>query len=438
MSHTHDIDNDDLFLLLHSYEPPTRLAGGVREPQPGSSASRTPLSSTPTPGSPPWYCNQFPLSPEDMAESPTNSSKGKDVSRPLDTHAREATDIFLDLGLGSPTGKGKGKAPVLPPLVFDPTSLEYANADWASFDAPAYVSMPVSASPQTAGPSSYGSGFASMSAESAHSINHDDVTPPASPEASPPLEHVPARRPRSLSGLSVRSTRSLSALSVSKVKVKLAGTRMPGNVARKLLFRKRDDGVHPATPPSSPDTGAVVDTEVHANIQLGRGSCFMPWARELKSCTSPPQGTLVDIDVGLSSGLASPISPISPIYRMAPAAGSTTLRAKGRSYSSPFPLPSSPFDIVPAAPAEISEPIPVEVPNYFDCYLPRELRLRVLATLVDLHEADHERAIASGKWSALRAGSSRNRWVGREKGIRELLKLSRVGTRPSQQERQCM
>ena len=268
-----------------------------------------------------------------------------------------------------------------------------------------------------------------------------DITPPASPEADAPLESahgVPPRRPQSLSSIrSARWARSLSALPVNKVKAKLGGTKAPANLARKLLFRRQDAAAGASsdstttTPPNSPR--GIVDTEEHAAtaaaVELGRGSCLMPWARELKGCTSPPQGTLVDIDVDISSGGAAPLS---PLYRIVPPTGSAgTLRAKGRSYSSPFPLPSSPFDIVPAAPVEVSEPIPIETPNYFDEYLPRELRLRVLAFLVELHEAEHARTVATGKWSAVRAGLSRNRWVGSEKGIRELLKLGRVGPRLS-------
>ncbi|KAH9932005.1 RNI-like protein [Epithele typhae] len=293
------------------------------------------------------------------------------------------------------------------------------------------MAVPMSVSPQTAGPSSYGSGFVSISTDSTRSIRRSDATPPVSPaaEASPSAEvaHV-ARRPRSLSSL--RSTRSLSAVSVRKMKTRLVTNKAPGTIARKLLFKRRTDSS------SSDDAGAirspsarrVVDTEAHGGVELGRGSCFMPWARDLKACTSPPQGTLVDIDVGL----VTPLTPVSPIYRIGQPAG--TLRTKGRSYSSPFPLPTaatdtvgaSPLDVVPLAPADISEPIIVNIPDYFDEWLPRELRLRVLVAFVDLYDEEHAEMVAGTKWSAGRAGQSRNRWVGREKGIRELLKLSRV------------
>ncbi|KAI0652456.1 hypothetical protein C8Q79DRAFT_896671 [Trametes meyenii] len=285
--------------------------------------------------------------------------------------------------------------------------------EWSAFDA----------SPPTAGPSSYGSGFASIG-ESEQAVN-DDVTPAASPdpESPTPIEQIPARQ-RTASNASVRSTRSLSALS-SRVKGKLAaGTKTSGNIARRLRFRRGD------LSPYTGDAGVaasrrntIVDTDWPGSAQIGRGSCFLPWARDLKSRTIPPQGTLVDIDVGLSS----PVSPISPIYRIGPPSETAILRSKGRSYSSPFPLASasSPLDIVSATPADILEPLrSVEVRNYFDECLPRELRLKVLGSLVELYEQEHLRLVASPRWTARKAG--RHRWVGAEKGVLELLKLSRV------------
>ncbi|KAI0756293.1 hypothetical protein C8Q80DRAFT_1115857 [Daedaleopsis nitida] len=312
------------------------------------------------------------------------------VSSPVSENVGEPSGI-------SAKGKGRERPPMLPPLEFAPTAFEHGSLEW-SFDM----------SPQTAGPSSYGSGFASLSAP--ESMQGDDVTPPISPDASTPLEHV-STRPRSLSNLSIRSTRSLSALSISKVKAKFAGSKAPRTIARKLLFRKgreasTDTNPTPATAPTE-----VTDTEFPGNIVLGRGSCFLPWAPPLKSCTSPPVGTLVDIDVDLSCG------PLPP-YRPGPLSGAAILRAKGRSYSSPFPLSSSPLDIVPLTPAEISEPIPIETRNYFDEELP--------PCVVNLHEVEHLRTVSSSRWTAIQAGRTRNKWVGAEKGVRELLKLRRV------------
>ncbi|TFK86573.1 RNI-like protein [Polyporus arcularius HHB13444] len=434
MSQTHDIDNDVPFYLeFDPYEPlhgSHHLEGYVQEPQHPRSglytSTPTVMSPSPDPSHSELYIEpamfkgirkeldvQIDVLPVvgssssssdfSLANAWTSPSSSFDPSYlPYDDSACAADIISENVGEPSGfTGKGKGRErpPTLPPLVFLPTGFDYGSpAEWSSTDM----------SPQTAGPSSYGSGFASI--ESAQS-NHD-VTLPVTPEASAPPEHIPARR-RSLSSLSVRSTRSLSALSLSKVKVKLAGATRSGNIARRLLFKKGRDST-PETPPTTPTR--VADTEV----ELGHGSCFLPWAPPLKSCTSPPVGTLVDIDVDLSGS----VGPLPPLYR--PPSGAAMLRAKGRSYTSPLPFPSSTFDIVPITPADIFEPIPLDQTNYFDEYLPRELKLHILATFVHLFEAEHLRVTSTDRWTASLAARSRNRWVGVEKGIRELMKLSLV------------
>ncbi|KAI0673736.1 hypothetical protein C8Q78DRAFT_1018637 [Trametes maxima] len=466
MSRTRDIDNEDPLFSFDGYEPLAghhRLEENVREPQLSSPGPQEPSLSTPPliPAlTPYWYLERAPSS-SGMNETTSSPPKGKGVSQPMFIQGRElsAPRIDIDPALGSSSSSpgelvlspewaqppslfesspadaaylpdtaavdahgenvgpssGKGKAreqpPTLPPLVFPMSSFDYAAMEWSAYEA----------SPQTAGPSSYGSGFASIG-ESEQAAN-DDVTPAVSPESPTPIEQIPVRQ-RTVSNASVRSTRSLSALS-SRVRGKLAaGTKTSGNIARKLRFRRGD---------LSPDTGnvgahvsrrsTVVDTEWPGSAEIGRGSCFLPWARDLKSRTIPPQGTLVDIDVGLSS----PISPISPIYRIGPPSEAAILRSKGRSYSSPFPLASasSPLDIVSVTPADILEPLrSAEARNCFDEYLPRELRLKVFAELVELHEEEHLRLVASPRWTARKAG--RHRWVGAEKGVIELLKLSRV------------
>jgi hypothetical protein len=45
-------------------------------------------------------------------------------------------------------------------------------------------------------------------------------------------------------------------------------------------------------------------------------------------------------------------------------------------------------------------------------------------SLVTLHEAEHDHAVKEGDWTVMRA--SKNRWVGKDKAIRELVKFSRV------------
>ena len=72
----------------------------------------------------------------------------------------------------------------------------------------------------------------------------------------------------------------------------------------------------------------------------------------------------------------------------------------------------------------------------FDELLPREVKLTILAWVVWIHEIDHERLVDEGvsaktksgsaKWTAHKAGMGRNKWVGRDRGVRELIKLGRV------------
>ena len=75
----------------------------------------------------------------------------------------------------------------------------------------------------------------------------------------------------------------------------------------------------------------------------------------------------------------------------------------------------------------------------FGKLLPREVKLTIFAWVVWIHEMDHERLInaspddvtaktrsGSVKWTTHKAGIGRNKWVGRDRGIWELIKLRRV------------
>lgn len=304
-------------------------------------------------------------------------------------------------------GKGKGRElpPSLPPLSFTPTEFLYGSADW----------------PSVAGPSSYGSTFSSVpDADGTPDMNITaPLSTPSSPEQPGIRTRVPSRA-RSLSNLSIRSRHSLSGLSMTKVKLKLSGSKISGNLAKKL-FRRRDGSPStPTSPLSEPDLlpaeSPLVEVTMAGMDVLGQSGCFVPWARDMMPRT-PLATPVVGTEVAWGS--------IDPIYRCPRPTDPHPLRTKGRSYSSPLPLPP-PFDIVPHAPVDIFAQPPVEVPNYFDEILPHELQIHVLAALVHLHEADHEKRVDGAKWTALKAGATRNKWVGRDKGVRELFRLSRV------------
>ncbi|EMD42296.1 hypothetical protein CERSUDRAFT_79884, partial [Gelatoporia subvermispora B] len=321
-----------------------------------------------------------------------------------------------ELHIGSAIAKGKAREqpPTLPPLSFLQTEFSYNALDWPALDLSS--SIP--------GSSSLGSAYGSPDpAQGVPTVSSQGASPEP-PDAPFAITRVPLRR-RSLSALSVRSNRSLSALSMSKEKVKVSGPKAPGNLARKLLFsRKREGSTSTAGPSATLDVAyAERDTVVSGCADLGQTNCLIPWSRDLKLRTPPLATTILEV------GTAYVDVDSIPMYYAGRSADNSLLRTKGRSYSSPLPLPSTALDLVPVTTADIFAPIPAVTPltpNHFDDWLPRELRLHILAALVNIHDADHRRYIQDNTWSVLKATSSRNKWVGRDKGLRELFKLSRV------------
>jgi F-box/leucine-rich repeat protein 2/20 len=145
----------------------------------------------------------------------------------------------------------------------------------------------------------------------------------------------------------------------------------------------------------------------------------MPWRNDVRSQTT---NTLPPLSLEPKLNERS-----WPVYRRS----LTAAYLKGsRSYSSPFPI--SALDIIPSVPTNVFIPIPIVPRNFFDELLPRELRLKVLSSLVALREAEQERSVREGQWTVLRASSLKNRWVGKDKGIRELVKLSRASNTSSE------
>ncbi|KAJ7292807.1 F-box domain-containing protein [Mycena rebaudengoi] len=297
---------------------------------------------------------------------------------PIDSIEQSPTSVEHDGFSESPldsslvTGKGKGKEkeqpPTLPPLTFSPTEFGYGHTNWPS--------------PST-GPSSYSS------------LAPLDLIAPTPP---PPVLQVSS--PSSSPGPSLPRRRSLPTLAaspraVSKFRLKV---KAHGNLARKLLFRKYDGDACP-TPPSSPTES--IDTQL---LDWGSGNCLAPWRTDSKLSRLP-----VEFPLALEyQSLPSPPGPLS---------------GKGRTQSSP--LPFSALDLIPSSTSDIFVPIPLIIPNHFDI-LPEELRLSILISLIAVHEADHARALRNEQWTVVKASSSRNRWIGRDKAVRELVRFSRV------------
>lgn len=271
-------------------------------------------------------------------------------------------------------GKGKEKEspPELPPLSFETNT-------WFSLETP--------------GPSTYATTYSPPhtddclpEASSFAASSFVATLPCTAPNASTQdLTRRPSRC-RSLSSLSVQSHTSSS--NSTKLKLKFALPRTPSNLTRKLLFGKRDD-------PDDLSPTITVDVE-------------------------PCAWYTVPNPISLQSHAITAIG----TNRSSSPSRTSLLKGKGRSNSSPHPF--SALDFVPATRTDIFEPIPIIIRNYFDEILPRELRLQILQSLVELHALEHQLAVRDGRWTMAKASSFKGRWVGRDKGIRELVKLSRV------------
>ena len=179
--------------------------------------------------------------------------------------------------------------------------------------------------------------------------------------------------------------------------------------------------------PSSPEVGMRIPINVDV-VDVDAGGCLAPWKREFKSRLKDKSrsGSHPHIVFGEKATNALPDHyPLSLATR--PTAEAHPSKANVRSYSDPFPFPHA-FDIVSTDATDTFVPITIVVPpNLFDGMLPRELRLRIFDLLVRIHEEDHERRVREGRWTAIKA--SKHKWVGRNHGIRELVRLSRVSTR---------
>lgn len=307
--------------------------------------------------------------------------------------------VFMNASL---PGKGKAKdlAYTLPPLLFSTSDLQYRTIDWPSPN-------PSSPTP-TAGPSSYGSTHTSPPCASSSLSHSGSQAPEDSAQQLPGLTRESPRR-RSLSNLSIHSTRSLAALSMSRVKVKLgSSSKGPGNLARRFLFRNKASAA--ATSIDLSPACSVSDPFLADLTTTGQGNCLPIWKNpDFQPCPN----------------LEFPSDARTQVQQSANGPGSlSSITGKGRSYSSP--LPQSVFDIIPRGSSDVFTPVPLVLRNLFDEALPRELKLQVFSALISLHEDELQLWKSSGRWTASKASSSKYRWVGRDRGMRELVKLSRV------------
>lgn len=310
---------------------------------------------------------------------------------------------FVDASITSSSRKGKVKAlpPTLPPLEFSSANLDLPHTGWLNSPSPPPVS-----------PSLYELSFPSP--ESAASLPSTSsprpITPLAVPTLSSPspaaiapplLTRVPSRR-HSLSSLPLRTTHSPALRSMSRMKLNMPPSRtsrIPSGLARALMFRRRTDisGLPPPNGHNSLSTTTTIPRastpheQIPAELNHDTFSSF-PWFLET-DCSSI----------------------------------ATDNSHKGKGKAAYSPLTFSALDIIPVTPPTlVFQPIPTIVKNYFDEYLPKELRLRVLLALLDVFQVDYDKVIQTNYWSMARASSSKWRYVGRNRGLRELVKFSRV------------
>jgi F-box and leucine-rich repeat protein 2/20 len=360
------------------------------------SSSRTQMSPASTSSFSPSALSS--LGSTSFAFSPATSSissYGTTLSSPMS----EMMDVDERPSHSACKGKATDTPPILPPLTFTPSGIDGGRPEWLSFgQSPPLASTLYSPAPQSSveplTPSSpLDAGGSSSIARSLDATSDLYGTPSSEPGSSKGLI-----RHSSLSNLSIASE-------VTVKKVKVPPYRPQGFIARKLAFGK-------GTPtPSRPTSPPAIDPEIlRYDNTAGKG---------LRMWYTPPK--LDDP----SANVSRPPAPI-PALTLDPISLSARrlLKHKGRSQSEPVTF--SALDFVPASSTDVFEPLPLFVKNYFDDHLPQEIHIRILRCFVELHVDDHRRLIESHRWSASKAASSKNQWVGKERGVRELLKLARV------------
>jgi F-box/leucine-rich repeat protein 2/20 len=351
-----------------------------------------PGTSHPGPSSPPVIPNDSDL-PATLRTLPSQHN--------LDDIPYDTDLPFLD------KGKARDTPPILPPLTFPPITFDICPS-------PSFISEP--------GPSSFGS------LHPQH-IEHESLsyTPPvlrcstALDMASSFPPSSPRRRSFSIP-VPCYTERLISSVHTG---VEIESSRDPNDRSHK--HSSSSDRRKTRSVPSSPGVGVQVPINLDA---VDAGNCLAPWMRDFRSRSKDKSKAgsysyLVLDHVG--EGTTTALPDYSPGYIASrPVPENRPRKANGRSYSDPYPLPH-PFDVVSSYTPDAFVPIHVvNPPNLFDGMLPREVRLRIFGFLVEIYEEDHARRVREGKWTANKA--AKHKWVGRDQGLRELMRLKRVST----------
>ena len=215
---------------------------------------------------------------------------------------------------------------------------------------------------------------------------------------------IPSRCP-SFCTTSLHHTPSHASLNISKIKVRLTSSTTQGKFVRKLSDGKQEN----------PSSNSSVSSEI-ASLTPNTTPDFNPTT--VPCCAAPLQ----QHHTSLPLLFPWPHVGTKSRTRLRP----SLLRLRTEDYLRSSPIPFSALDYIPASASDIFKPLPLLRQRYFDRILPKELQLYILRCFAQSIEDDHIRSIAEGRWTITRAISSRNQFVGRDRGIRELLKLARV------------
>jgi len=339
-----------------------------------------------------------------MISSPPSSTLSSDLDNSFQHHSLSIDDVedlhtlYENSSLFHSPSPGKGKEketyPFLPPLSFSAMELNYGH-DILSVPGPSSYSTVYSPSPT----------YGSLTAAAEGNVRENPILSPShSPLPEPDLQGISTHqitRSQSLSNLSQSHSLLGSVPTTNNQQSAFGPARTPSNLSRQLILDKQDN---------NPNSLLLdVTTQVSEPSALTR-SDLLTFEREPGSY--PPAWYTVSKPLRDQPGVDLKPNTF------------TLFKGKVRSKSSPCPL--SALDFIPNNSTDIFQPLPIIVLNYFDLVLAKELRLRILRALVELHEEDLLRSIHEGRLTMTKATSSKSRWIGRDKGIRELFKLSRV------------
>lgn len=301
----------------------------------------------------------------------------------------------MQVSISSVSSKGKRKiiSSTLPPLSV--SDMDYKQTPWSSFGS---VSSP--------GPSHYASfsipvrDTGSAAGEDIVVSNFTGAVSVDSVSSSSLTRCIPSRC-SSFSTTSLRHTPSHASLNMSKINVRLIPSTAQGNLVRELSDGKQED---PSSNSSVSSEIASLTPSTTPDLNPTIVPCCGHRLTSVPLLFPPPR-------IGTGSRIRSRPS---------------LLRFGTKNCLRSSPIPFSALDFIPVSAPDIFKPLPLLRRRYFDRILPKELQLYILRCFAQSIADDHIRSIAEGRWTITRAISSRNQFVGRDRGIRELLKLARV------------